>query len=274
MTVYIEYVLIDNVVIDYLLLKATFTLLKKEPKKGRLFVCAFLGGIIALCYPLLKLSPVLLTLLKIASGLLIVLCVKSYKSVKEYFLFFLTFLFLTLSLGGILIGAFSILGIENYSEVLIAVVFIPAYILLSIFIKGIKLILKRKTFYNFYFKCEIVFQDKKLEFTGFLDTGNGLYYKEEPIVVIGRRAFYKLVDKAFPKMEYVEYKTVMGDSKMPTFIVDKLLIYLTDKPNIIYNARVGLSSGGQTIDYDLILHPALLGGNYATNFESETKKSS
>lgn len=274
MVVYIEYVLIDNFVMDYLLLKATFTLLKKEYKKGRLFFCAFLGAIIALTFPIVEISPVLLTLLKIISGLLLVLLARAYRTAKEYFLSAITFFILTFSLGGILIGIFSIFGVKEIGEVLIATIFIPAYVLLSGFVKGIKFIVKRKTFYPFLVKCEIVFRENKTEFIGFLDTGNGLYLKDEPIVVIGRRAFLKLIDKEFPKMEYVEYKTVMGESKMPTFTVDKLLIYLTEEPNIIYNARVGIARHGEKDDYDLILHPALIGENYAKSFENQTKKTS
>ena len=75
-------------------------------------------------------------------------------------------------------------------------------------------------------------------------------------------------------MEYVGYKTVMGESKMPTFTVDKLLIYLTEEPNIIYNARVGVARHGEKEGYDLILHPALIGENYAKSFENQTKKTS
>ncbi len=274
MVVYIEYVLIDNFVIDYLLLKATFTLLKKKYKKGRLFFCAFLGAFLALTFPLVQILPVLLTFLKIISGLLLVLLAKSYRTAKDYFLSAITFFVLTFSLGGILLGVFSIFGVKEMGEILIATIFIPAYILLSGLVRGMRFIVKRKTFYPFLLKCEIVFREKKIEFIGFLDTGNGLYLKDEPIVVIGRRAFLKLIDKEFPKMEYVGYKTVMGNSKMPTFTVDKLLIYLSEEPNIIYNARVGVARHGEKEDYDLILHPALIGEKYAKPVENKTQKTS
>ena len=54
MIVYIEYVLIDNFIIDYLMLKATFNLTGMPVKKRRLFLCAFLGAAIALMYPLMQ----------------------------------------------------------------------------------------------------------------------------------------------------------------------------------------------------------------------------
>ena len=272
MTVYIEYVLIDNFVIDFLLIKATFTLLKKEYKKGRLFFCAFLGAIIALFYPLIQIEPILLTFLKIASGLLIVALAKNYNSKKEFAVFSITFFLLTFALGGTLIGIFGIFGIKEYGEVLIALIVLPAYLLIKLFVYAVKLLLRKKQVYPFLFKCQIVYRDNRVEFTGFLDTGNGLYFGETPVTVIGRKAFLRLVKTSFPKIEYLEYQTVMGKSKMPTFIVDELKIYYCDKENIIYNARVGLSGGGQAFDYDLILHPALVGENDDKFIKTKTEK--
>ena len=69
MKVYIEYVLIDNFVIDYLLLKATFAVTGYPYSKGRLFLCAFLGSLFALLYPLIPVGEPFITISKILFGL-------------------------------------------------------------------------------------------------------------------------------------------------------------------------------------------------------------
>ena len=96
MTVYIEYVLIDNLVIDFLLLKATFALTSIDYKRGRLFLCAFLGAIIALIYPLIHIK-IVSTLIKVLSGFLLTALAVKYKNKKSYFIntaIFFTFTFL------------------------------------------------------------------------------------------------------------------------------------------------------------------------------------
>ena len=60
MTVYIEYVLIDNFIIDYLLLKTSLALSGVMVKRARLFFCAFLGAGFALLLPVISVSVDLL----------------------------------------------------------------------------------------------------------------------------------------------------------------------------------------------------------------------
>ena len=82
MTVYVEYVIINNLIIDYMMLKATFSLTRTEYRKRRLFICAFLGALISLIYPLIEAHFLILTSVKVLSGVLIVLLANNYKKVK------------------------------------------------------------------------------------------------------------------------------------------------------------------------------------------------
>lgn len=271
MTVYIEYVLIDNFVIDLVLLKAVFAITFKKSNRGRLLFCAFLGAITALLYPAVKVSATLSVILKICSGLIITLLVQKYKSLKEYLIFSAVFFVLTFALGGTVMGAFYLLGVDYGSELCIATVFIPAYFIVKGFILLTKRFYKKRDICSYLFKCEITLNNVVVEYVGFLDTGNGLYFGEAPVCVIGKKAFLRLIKNGFPRLEYVDYKTVMGKSKMPVFTVDELKIYFNEKANIYYNARLGVS-GGQTDEYDLILHPALMGENYVKRFGGEIKK--
>ena len=82
MTVYIEYVLIDNFVIDYLLLKTTFSLARAKVKRGRLAVCATLGAAISLFYPLIEGVLAVSIPLKFCVGLLLVSLARKHQSLK------------------------------------------------------------------------------------------------------------------------------------------------------------------------------------------------
>ena len=92
MEVYIEYVIIDNLVMDYLLLKFTAQLLKIKYKKGMVFLGAVIGTLGAVFMPLLALPNNFAFLLKVALGLLIAFVGVSHKSVFAYFKFFNLFL--------------------------------------------------------------------------------------------------------------------------------------------------------------------------------------
>ena len=126
MTVYVEYVLIDNLVIDYLLLKATFALTGINYARGRLFVCAFFGAIVALVYPLIT-NKALSLIIKVLTGFLITLLAVKYRSKKEYCVNTALFFCLTFLSGGAFIGVCSILGIDYSSEFSIAVMILPVY---------------------------------------------------------------------------------------------------------------------------------------------------
>ena len=65
MTVYIEYAILDNFVIDWILLKATLSLTGRTAKKGRLFICSFIGAIFALITPLVYFNLVLSFFVKV-----------------------------------------------------------------------------------------------------------------------------------------------------------------------------------------------------------------
>ena len=73
MIVYVEYVVIDNLLIDYLLLKTALTLSGIEFKKIRVFLVALFGTGFALVFPLIDLSAFLLAAVKVGMGLLLIL---------------------------------------------------------------------------------------------------------------------------------------------------------------------------------------------------------
>ena len=131
MTVYIEYVIIENLVIDFFMLKATFLLKGKKQKSFRLFLCALLGAGIALVYPLIEVSPIILTAIKIASGLLIILLANEYKTWKAFYVNALVFFSLTFLTGGAIIGLCSIFNVDYQTEIFLAFISVPAYFIIK-----------------------------------------------------------------------------------------------------------------------------------------------
>lgn len=262
MTVYIEYVLIDNFAIDYMLLKATFLLTGKRTKKGRLLFCAIFGGVFALLYPLMNLNGILLTLLKILFGLLLVFLSAKFENGKNYFINALVFFCLTFSLGGCIIGVFEIFNLDYSAEISVALMFLPAFVMIYIVTAIFRFIYKRKEIETLTYDCELTLEDKKISVRGFIDTGNGLYNGESPVIVCNKSLFLRLVGDRFPKLEKMEISTVAGKSKLIILKLTTLKIFIGQEVNIFSNVTLGVASKSIGNGYEVILHPALkLGGN-------------
>ena len=132
MTVYIEYVLIDNFIIDYLILKATFTVTAKNTVKGRLFICALILSVFAVIFPLIKLNGVIGGLVKFFYGLLCIILAYDYKSLKEYVGVALVFFALTFLTGGFVTALYGAFDLPFGNKLTIAVAVIPIYLILKV----------------------------------------------------------------------------------------------------------------------------------------------
>lgn len=263
MVVYIEYVLIDNFVIDYLLLKATFVITNLSVKKGRLFLLAFLGAIFALTYPFMQQIGFLLTIIKILFGLLLMLLATNYKSIKSYYVNTLIFFALTFLTGGVIIGLSNILGIELGTEFSIAIIILPAYLIIKGITELIKYLYRRKDEVAFLYDIELTLNGKVVKTKGFLDTGNGLYYNNQPVIICNKGLFLSFINSnsVLPKMEKIECKTVAGSSTLFAVKISTLKIYFNSEERIFNNVVMAISKV-DSVDYQVILHSALMGENY------------
>ena len=112
MTVYVEYVIIDNFIFDYILLLLTFKSNGAEPPKKRLFLSALFGTVFAVIFPFLKFHQLVLLFLKIVLATSMVAIASNFNCFKQYLKKLLKFVTLTFVFGGIIYGGLSIVGIK------------------------------------------------------------------------------------------------------------------------------------------------------------------
>lgn len=263
MTVYIEFVIIDNFVIDYLLLKATFVTTGTPTSRWRLFLCSFLGSIVALLFPLLKTHVTITAMLKLCSGLLIVLLSANYKSFKGFLFNSAVFFCYTFISGGAIIGVFNLLAIDYSTEICIALIIIPTYFLLRSIVGVVKFVYRRKDIVSLTYSIKIGVFNKEFSAIGFMDTGNGLYDADSPVVVCNKKFFLSLLGEQVlkTKIKKIAVRTVVGQTCYPAIKLDYLKIYIRDEPNIFNNVTLCVAKSSVGEGYDLILHPALLREN-------------
>ena len=110
MTVYVEYVIVDNLVIDSLILLTCQKLSKAQTSKLKLFLSALTGTIIALLSPLLP-NIINLVIKPFVAVLMVIIAFKP-ANIKKLGLFTLLLFLVTFMYGGTMIGLMEILGIE------------------------------------------------------------------------------------------------------------------------------------------------------------------
>ncbi len=274
MTVYIEYVIIDNVIIDYLLLKSALLISGERYKKGRLLLVAFLGAIIALVYPLIEHVAIISTITKILSGVLLCALATAYRSKRSLYVSTIMFFLLTFLTGGAIIGIYNLLGIDYQAEACVAVIFLPAYAVISAVTSAVKGMYKNKEVRAFVYKTDLVFDKKTVTVNGFLDTGNALFDNGSPVVVCNKRLFFALLgDKLLSTpVKKISVNTVNGQTKNLSFKLDKIVIYIGQKVNINNNVTIALSSRYIGDGYDIILHPSLVKGDQENENDFEAEK--
>ena len=273
MTVFIEYVFIDNFVIDYMLIKATLMLSGITIKKGRLFFCAFLGGIVAVTYPLLNVTGVLLTIIKILFGVLFVFLSAKFSNKKQLYVSTLIFFGLTFALGGAIIGVYQILNFDYNSQISIATIILPSYLFLKVIVSLVKFAERKKQIDCLVYDCKIYFEDKQFSARGFYDTGNNLYQGDDTVIVANKRFFTTLVKavKGLPKINKLNYQTVSGYSQMFTIKLQKLEIYIGQDVNIFNNVTLACANESIGAGYDVILHTSHIGGKNCEITSTYTK---
>ncbi len=270
MQVYIEYAFLDNMIINYVLLKTATRCAKIKTRFIFLFLSSLLGTAVALILPLVKLPFTLLIGIKILLAVTMVYISGKFIKVKSYFITLAFFILFTFLCGGFLIALFTFAGVDynqyfllnNDSVIPIGISVLIIYVASLFVTKVTKTLLKERNLKPFLRSCIIVVNKKKFSVNGFIDSGNGLYDKKSglPVIVCSNDLFLKLQSAGVKKsISSITFDTVSGSSQMQLYVIDKIMIYNGSIVNIFNNVLLGVSEFGfSSIDYDLLLHPSLI----------------
>lgn len=258
MDVYVEYVLADNFVLDYLLLKLTVTTVGKKYCRVKIAVSAALGAIFALFCPLTGLYGALLFLLKTAFGAFMVLIAADFNGYKDFLRTAGLFVSLTFTVGGVLTGVYSLFGITEKSNALVAFTVLPFWAICFLSQRAYRKITKSARVKKFMRETEIKAFGVAVTTTGFMDTGNGVYDGATPVIFIDKKTASKFLDKgALFKMKKIPVVTVAGKTEKFAFKSDEITIR-TDKDEYTYK-DITVCIAGESFERGAgaILHPAL-----------------
>lgn len=182
MDVYIEYVIIDNMVFNSLILYFTLLSVKLKSSRIRLFCASAVGTAVAMLLPLINANQYILLIIKLSLGILMVIIALTKYSFKLIISAFSLFLVYTFAFGGGIIGIFYLLGVPFSAGYTISYI---NEIPVGIFIGGVALIVYLALRLNKYLQfkrtisgstinCKLYVGDKAFDTVGFYDSGNNL----------------------------------------------------------------------------------------------------
>ena len=275
MIVYIEYVLINNFLVSFMLIFSTNMCLKQKNSKIRNIIACVFGAAMALIYPLCNFAGIFLLFLKCVVGFLI--CAIAYKtnSLKKLFIFYILFMFLTAMYGGInMMIYFAIYGDFSFTKTLPLPIILFSVFLITYFLKQIIFVFyKKKQISQFFYVIEIINNNNKLITNAYLDSGNVLCAPQnnKPIIVINYKIFNKLFEGFSPlklatkkvdelkNARYIKVSTVTSNGEMLVFDVDSIILNLPNGKKEIKTPSLGLTNTSfKHLCCDTLLNPKLI----------------
>lgn len=270
MEVYVEYVIIDNLIINYLLLSSSIVVSRVRTTFLRKLLSAIVGTIVAVVLPLFKIDSIYLIVIKILLSLLMVILSLKFTSFKGYLKTYFFFLLFTFLCGGCLIALFYFANIDyqvyfslNYDSFMpIGISILIVFVLSKITVSLVKRLLLDRDVLPFIRKCEVFLRKNKIVVNGYIDSGNRLFESKTglPIIVASCTFMDKLKSTSnILSFTSIKMQTVGGEFEMEVYLIDKLKIYNGVNVNTYNNVLIGKSNTNFYSDgeYDLLLHPSL-----------------
>lgn len=191
MTIYLDYIFIENFVIDYILLKETSYISRKEITHKR----AILSSIVASTYVVFmicfKVQELNYLICKMLLGVVIIYICFQPKEINEYIKLITFFLLISVINVGTLTVISNLLNIQNQEGLLKLVIYILSLLLSKFFTNNIWNIYKRKIKNeDLLYDVQINVKGNIYKYKAFLDTGNSVYSYTYNLPVI----FAELID--------------------------------------------------------------------------------
>lgn len=246
MVLYLEYVLLDNYIMDYLIINLIEKTYKYKIKKlNKIIACAG-GSLLVLPLPYIYNNSIILLLYRILIATYMVLVLKRYKNLKQFFTYFILFVAYTFVVGGLIFGIinffqieYSMSGILFYSFEFPISIFILAFIFIYNLCKKILIKLnKEKQTSNYLYKLKIYANNNEVDCVGLYDSGNRIEVDGCGVNIISLDVFMKLYNQLkleklilkdisslqLKNPKYININGLKNNGKYLSFIVDKILI--------------------------------------------------
>lgn len=205
MTIYIDIVLIENLIMNYIILYATGIILKKKIVKIRLILSSLLGAIYTLIAYISTFEIYANMLLKIILSIMIVHIAFNASNIKQMGKDLLIFYLVSFVFGG---AAFAFIYIIKPQEILmknglflgtypLKIVILGAIFAFVIVVTAFKIVKSKFLAKDIFCKVKIKLNEKEIETNAMIDTGNLLKepISNTPVIVVEHTLLYDCIPK-------------------------------------------------------------------------------
>lgn len=205
MTIYMDIIIVENLIMNYIILYATGLISKCKIYYLRIFLASLIGAIYVIGQYISNLSIYSNIFIRLALSIIIVFIAFNPKNVKHMFKMLVLFYMTTFTFGGVAIYLMYVLKpqdliIKNGMYVgtyVLKVVFIGAVFGTVILIVAFKFVKNKITKNDMLCKIKIKINEKEKILNAMVDTGNMLRepLTGNPVVVVEKTSLYDLVPK-------------------------------------------------------------------------------
>ena len=205
MTIYIDIVIIENLIMNYIILCATGIVSKNKIRHLRLIMASLLGAIYSVVAYMKILEIYSNIVLKILLSVIIVYIAYNPQTVKKLWKTLVMFYLVSFVFGGV---AFSLIYIVKPQDILmknglflgtypLKTIILGAIVAFAIIIIAVKIIRKKFTTKDMICDIEIMLNNKKINTKALIDTGNMLKepITNTPVVVVEKILLYECIPK-------------------------------------------------------------------------------
>lgn len=205
MTIYIDVILIENLIMNFIILYATGLVLKRKIKKVRLILASLLGAIYSLLTYISSFEIYTNIILKLILSILMVYIAFNAPNVKQIGKDLLLFYLVSFVFGG---AAFAFIYIIKPQDILmknglflgtypLKTVVLGAIIAFIIVIAAFKIVKSRFSTKDMYCKIKIRLNEKEIETNAMIDSGNLLKepISNTPVIIVEHTLLYDCMPK-------------------------------------------------------------------------------
>ena len=247
MTIYIDIIIVENLIMNYIILYATGLISKSKISHLRIFLASAIGAIYAITEYISKLNIYSNMLVKVILSIVIIFVAFYPQNVKKMFKQIVLFYLTTFTFGGVATYLIYVLKPQNIvikngmyvGTYVLKVIFIGAIVGTIILIIAFKFAKNKITKKEMICKVKIKLNGKEVVLDNMVDTGNML--KEpltgNPVVVVEKTSLYDLM----PKEILNNTESILGGDfeKIPEEIKDEYI----SKLKIIPFSSLGKQNG-------------------------------
>lgn len=205
MTIYIDVVLIENLIMNYIILLATGVILKNKIKHIRLIIAGLIGAIYSILTYVITIGIYSNFFFKLLLSVMMIYVAFNPQNVKNMWKALISFYLTSFVFGG---AAFALIYIVKPQEILMRNgLFLGTYPLKNVLLAGIigfliiittfKIVKTKITKKDIYKEIKIYIDEKVIKINAMLDTGNML--KEPitgvPVIIVEKSILYELLPK-------------------------------------------------------------------------------